>query len=58
MSNRNNLNRLGGPTPEDSGSAAIVPEQTNTMQYAMPTDIVDLPSKRGTPFVWKRLCRD
>ena len=45
MSNRNNLNRLGGPTPEDSGSAAIAPEQSSTMQYAVPTDIVDLPSK-------------
>ena len=45
MSNRNNLNRLGAPSPEDSGAAATAPQQSSTMQYAVPTDIVDLPSK-------------
>ena len=46
MSSRNNLDRIGAAAPEDSSSAAVVAEPTQpTLQYTVPTEIVDLPSK-------------
>jgi hypothetical protein len=45
MTSRNNMNRIGVPAPDDSVAAAVPQEDTKTMGYAVPTEIVDLPSK-------------
>ena len=45
MTSRNNMNRTGAPAPGDSVAAVVPEEETRTMGYAVPTEIVDLPSK-------------
>lgn len=45
MTTRNNMNRIGAQAPSDSVAAAVSQEETRTMGYTVPTEIIDLPSK-------------
>ena len=43
---RNNQDRIGTTTPSDSvNSANVEAQQTNSLEFIVPTEIVELPSK-------------
>lgn len=43
---RNNQDRIGTTTPSDSvNSANIEAQQTNNLEFIVPTEIVELPSR-------------